>query len=48
MDTPISKHIEELRSELQKYQKAYYVKSRPLVSDMEYDRLFDEDRKSVV
>lgn len=42
MDTPISKHIEELRSELQKYQKAYYVKSRPLVSDMEYDRLFDE------
>ena len=27
---------------LTEYQKAYYVDGRPLVSDLEYDRLFDE------
>lgn len=32
----------ELRRLLTDYQKAYYVKGRPLVSDLEYDRLFDE------
>lgn len=32
----------ELRELLSEYQKAYYVIGRPLVSDLEYDRLFDE------
>ena len=32
----------ELRELLTEYQKAYYVTGRPLVSDLEYDRLFDE------
>ena len=32
----------ELRTLLEKYQRAYYVDGRPLVSDLEYDRLFDE------
>ena len=42
MDPTISKKAEELRNDLREYQKAYYVDSRPLVSDMEYDRKFDE------
>ena len=32
----------ELRRLLTEYQKAYYVTGRPLVSDLEYDGLFDE------
>lgn len=32
----------ELRNILQTYQRAYYVNGRALVSDLEYDRLFDE------
>lgn len=32
----------ELGDLLLKYQHAYYVDGRPLVSDLEYDRLFDE------
>ena len=32
----------ELSRLLTEYQKAYYVQGRPLVSDLEYDRLFDE------
>ncbi len=32
----------ELRETLTKYQEAYYIQGRPLVSDLEYDRLFDE------
>ncbi len=32
----------ELRALLTEYQRAYYVTGRPLVSDLEYDRLFDE------
>ena len=32
----------ELRTLLEKYQRAYYVDGRPLVSDLKYDRLFDE------
>jgi len=32
----------ELSALLTEYQKAYYVTGRPLVSDLEYDRLFDE------
>jgi DNA ligase (NAD+) len=33
---------EELSRKLREYQRAYYVDSTPLVSDAEYDRLFDE------
>lgn len=33
---------DELRTLLLEYQRAYYVDGRPLVSDLEYDRLFDE------
>ena len=32
----------ELSNQLRDYQRAYFVESRPLVSDAEYDRLFDE------
>ena len=32
----------ELSRILTEYQRAYYVTGRALVSDMEYDRLFDE------
>lgn len=32
----------DLRALLTEYQRAYYVTGRPLVSDLEYDRLFDE------
>ncbi|HAP56610.1 MAG TPA: DNA ligase (NAD(+)) LigA, partial [Sphaerochaeta sp.] len=33
--------IHTLVEQLAAYQKAYYVDNRPLVSDLEYDRLFD-------
>lgn len=42
MSQTISERAERLRNELRLYQKAYYVDSRPLVSDLEYDRLMDE------
>ena len=32
----------ELHGLLTEYQRAYYIDGRPLVSDLEYDRLFDE------
>ncbi len=44
MDT--KNRIEELVKRLNEYAKAYYVDSNPLVSDMEYDRLFDELKKA--
>ena len=37
-----AKRAEELRDLLGQYQRAYYVDGRPQVSDLEYDRLFDE------
>ncbi len=36
------KRAAELSQLLTRYQRAYFVESRPLVSDAEYDRLFDE------
>ncbi|MGA2763144.1 MAG: NAD-dependent DNA ligase LigA [Spirochaetia bacterium] len=36
------KRARELGRLLEKYQRAYYADSRPLVPDREYDRLFDE------
>jgi DNA ligase (NAD+) len=38
------KRAAELSDLLRKYQHAYFVESRPLVADREYDRLFDELR----
>ncbi len=40
-----SARIEELRELINKYDRAYYVDARPLVSDREYDYLFDELKK---
>ncbi len=34
--------VQQLHSLLTEYQRAYYVTGRPMVSDLEYDRLFDE------
>jgi DNA ligase (NAD+) len=36
------KRAAELSEQLREYQRAYFVDSRPVVSDAEYDRLFDE------
>ncbi|MGA2976281.1 MAG: NAD-dependent DNA ligase LigA [Spirochaetia bacterium] len=36
------KRAAELSTKLREYQHAYFVESRPRVSDIEYDRLFDE------
>ena len=35
------KEVRELVDRLLGYQRAYYVEGKPLVSDLEYDRLFD-------
>lgn len=42
MATDVSQRAQELRDLLLEYQKAYYVDGRPLVSDLEYDRLFEK------
>jgi DNA ligase (NAD+) len=36
------KRADELAGQLTRYQHAYFVDARPLVTDAEYDRLFDE------
>jgi len=36
------KRVAELSRTLRDYQHAYYVASRPLVSDKDYDALFDQ------
>jgi DNA ligase (NAD+) len=38
----IKKRIEELSEELLRHQHLYYVKATPEISDLEYDKLFDE------
>jgi len=38
----IKKRIEQLSKELLRHQYLYYVKAEPEISDLEYDRLFDE------
>ena len=40
-ETDPRQEIESLAEKLRAYQSAYYVDARPLVSDLEYDRLFD-------
>ncbi len=37
-----SKRLSELRSLIQEYNDAYYSKGKPLVTDREYDKLFEE------
>lgn len=36
------KRIKDLVKQLNEYRDAYYNEARPIVSDTEYDRLFDE------
>jgi DNA ligase (NAD+) len=38
----IKKRIDQLSTELLRHQYLYYVKAEPEISDLEYDRLFDE------
>ena len=38
----LKERVDLLTDELLKAQKAYYVDGRPVMSDTEYDRLFDE------
>ncbi|MCI0470258.1 MAG: NAD-dependent DNA ligase LigA [Candidatus Aminicenantes bacterium] len=38
----IKKRIDELSRELLRHQYLYYIKTEPEISDLEYDRLFDE------
>ena len=45
MKKDIKKRIEELRQELIRHNKKYYVDNKPEVSDQEYDRLMDELKK---
>ena len=42
-----ARRIAELSRLLREYQHAYHVLARPLVSDREYDRLFDRDSRVV-
>ncbi len=44
-ETDPRQEIESLSDKLRTYQRAYYVDARPLVSDLEYDRLFDRLQK---
>lgn len=37
-----TQRIQQLRQEIEKLAKAYYIQDAPLVSDQEYDRLFEE------
>lgn len=37
-----AKRIEELRREIRRHDRLYYVEARPEISDREYDRLFEE------
>ncbi len=38
----INERIQQLRKELRKHEHLYYVKSEPVISDIEYDRLYKE------
>ncbi|MDO8629201.1 MAG: hypothetical protein Q7R41_01805, partial [Phycisphaerales bacterium] len=41
----VTKGIEQLRDEIRKHDHAYYVLARPVISDREYDKFFDELKK---
>lgn len=38
----VRKRVEDLREEIRRHDRLYYVENRPEISDAEYDRLFDE------
>jgi DNA ligase (NAD+) len=38
----VQERIDELRAEIRRHDRAYYVEDRPVISDAEYDRLFRE------
>ncbi len=40
-DSEIQKQLKELRDQINNHNRLYYVEDRPVVSDAEYDRLFD-------
>jgi DNA ligase (NAD+) len=42
MNTSYAERIEQLRSDIARYDHAYYVLDKPLVPDAEYDKLFRE------
>lgn len=37
----VKKEIEQLRQELEKHNRLYYVEAKPVISDLEYDKLMD-------
>lgn len=45
MAQPAPRRIEQLREEIRRHDHAYYVLGKPVISDREYDRLFDELRR---
>jgi DNA ligase (NAD+) len=42
MAQDIKRHIDKLRSEIRRHDYLYYVLNRPEISDLQYDKLFDE------
>ena len=42
MEQNAEKRIEQLRSEIRKHEHLYYVRSQPVISDRQYDKLFAE------
>lgn len=42
MKDDIKAKINSLESEIRRYQKAYYIDNKPMVSDREFDRIFQE------
>lgn len=42
MSRATKEHYHKLLKDLQKYEKAYYLENRPLISDFEYDKLYQE------
>jgi len=45
MTQAVSQRIEKLREEIRKHDHAYHVLAEPVISDREYDRLFEELKK---
>lgn len=41
-ESEASRRIDELRRDLERHNRLYYVEARPEISDREYDRLYDE------
>ncbi len=45
MSAAVSKRIDQLRQQIREHDYAYYVLGEPVISDREYDKLFDELKK---